>query len=48
MTRYFDKTTKPSFKGSPKPSFIRFGLRENDPQFDIRNGSVKIDGYAVI
>ena len=44
MTRYFDKTTKPSFKGSSKPFFIRFGRSENDPQFDIRTGSVKVNG----
>ncbi|KAK2462939.1 hypothetical protein APHAL10511_005137 [Amanita phalloides] len=47
MTKYFDKTTKPSFKGSSKPSFIRFGRNENEPQFDIRSGSVKICGSQV-
>ena len=44
MTRYFDQTTKPSFKGSVKPLFIRFGRKENDPEFDIRSGGVKING----
>ncbi len=44
MTSYFDKTTKPTFKSSSKPYFIRFGRSESDPQFNIRNGSVKLDG----
>lgn len=44
MARVFDKTTKPNFKGSAKPYFIRFGRSESDPQFDIRTGSIKIDG----
>ncbi|KAK2464380.1 hypothetical protein APHAL10511_003527 [Amanita phalloides] len=47
MTKYFDKTTKPSFKGSSKPYFIRFGRSENDPQFEIRSGSVKISGSQI-
>ncbi|KAK2464383.1 hypothetical protein APHAL10511_003530 [Amanita phalloides] len=47
MTKYFDKTTKPSFKGSPKPYFIRFGRNENDPEFEIRSGSVKINGTQI-
>ena len=44
MSRYFDKTTKPSFKGSSKACFIRFGRSENDPQYDIRSGSIKLNG----
>lgn len=44
MISYFDKTTKPSFNSSSKSYFIRFGRRENDLQFNIRNGSVKLDG----
>ncbi|KAF8632112.1 hypothetical protein AX15_002043 [Amanita polypyramis BW_CC] len=47
MTRYFDETTKPAYKGSLKPSFIRFGRRENDPDFDIRSGSIVIDGPRI-
>ncbi|KAF8632108.1 hypothetical protein AX15_002039 [Amanita polypyramis BW_CC] len=47
MTRYFDKTTKPNFNGPSKPYFIRFGRNENDPQFDIRSGSIKIDGKQI-
>ncbi|KAF8625644.1 hypothetical protein AX15_005275 [Amanita polypyramis BW_CC] len=47
MTRYFDKTTKPSFKGSPKPYFIRFGRNEKDEQFDIRTGNVKVNGLQI-
>ena len=44
MTRYFDKTAKPSFKGSSRPCFIRFGRSENDGQYDIRSGSIKLTG----
>ncbi|KAK2462942.1 hypothetical protein APHAL10511_005140 [Amanita phalloides] len=47
MTRYFDATTKPGFKGSSKPYFIRFGRNENEPEFDIRSGSVKITGSKI-
>ncbi|KAF8691922.1 hypothetical protein AX14_002706 [Amanita brunnescens Koide BX004] len=47
MTRYFDKVTKPSFKGSSKPSFVRFGRSENDQQYDIRSGSVKLNGTNI-
>lgn len=44
MARYFDRTTKPSYKGTSKSCYIKFGRSENDPQFDIRTGSVKISG----
>jgi hypothetical protein len=44
MARSFDRTTKPIYKGTSKPCFIKFGRRENDPQFDIQTGSVKISG----
>lgn len=44
MVRYFDRTTKPSYKGTSKPCYIKFGRRENDPQSDIQTGSVKISG----
>jgi len=47
MSRYFDKTTKPSFKGSSKPYFVRFGRSENDPQYDIRSGSIKLNGSDI-
>ncbi|KAF8333722.1 hypothetical protein F5887DRAFT_1080066 [Amanita rubescens] len=47
MAKYFDKTTKPNYKGSSKPHFIRFGRSENDLQFDIRNGNVKINGMQI-
>ena len=44
MARYFDRTTKPSFKGASKPCYIKFGRRESDPQFDIRIGAISISG----
>ncbi|KAF8622026.1 hypothetical protein AX15_007316 [Amanita polypyramis BW_CC] len=44
-TRYFDKTTKPSFKGSSKP--YCFGRNEKDEQFDIRTGNVKVNGLQI-
>ncbi|KAF8638101.1 hypothetical protein AX17_002441 [Amanita inopinata Kibby_2008] len=48
MTKFFDKTTKPSFKGSSKPYFIRFGRgNDNDPEVDIRSGSIKLVGTQV-
>ncbi|KAF8333720.1 hypothetical protein F5887DRAFT_993201 [Amanita rubescens] len=48
VTRYFDKTTKPRFKSSSMPYFVRIGRpSENDPQFNIRNGSVKLDGSKI-
>ncbi|KAF8632110.1 hypothetical protein AX15_002041 [Amanita polypyramis BW_CC] len=47
MTKYFDNTTKPSFKGASKSYFIRLGRNENDPAFDIRSGSVKINGSKI-
>ena len=44
MARYFDRTTKPSYKGASKPCYIKFGRRENDPQYDIWMGAIKISG----
>lgn len=45
MTQYFDKEAKPRFKGPSRSSFVRLGsLRDNDPEFGIRNGNAKIDG----
>ncbi|KAF8333715.1 hypothetical protein F5887DRAFT_1108607 [Amanita rubescens] len=47
MTRYFDRTTKHCFKESLKSYFIRFGRREDDPQFDIRSGAVNLLGSQI-
>ena len=44
MTRFFDKMTKPNFKGPSKPCFVRFGRREVDIPYDIRAGSIKLTG----
>ncbi|PFH48902.1 hypothetical protein AMATHDRAFT_64343 [Amanita thiersii Skay4041] len=48
MRSSFDKTTKISFKSTSKSYFVRFGgTRDNDPDFDIRAGSVKLSGSQV-
>ncbi|KAK2462910.1 hypothetical protein APHAL10511_005108 [Amanita phalloides] len=48
MTQFFDKKTKTSFKAPSKPSFIKFGrATENEPDFDIRAGSIKLTGEQV-
>jgi len=47
MTKFFDKTTKPNFKGSSKPSFIRFGRREEDIPHDVRAGSIKLNSAEI-
>ncbi|KAF8652562.1 hypothetical protein AX16_004345 [Volvariella volvacea WC 439] len=44
----FDKTTKPTFRNLNGPCFIRFGtIRDNDPQFNIRSGKLRLDGAQV-
>ncbi|KAK2462915.1 hypothetical protein APHAL10511_005113 [Amanita phalloides] len=49
MTRFFDKKTKTTFKSPSKPSFIRFGrASDNEPNFDIRAGSIKLTGEQVV
>ncbi|KAF8632111.1 hypothetical protein AX15_002042 [Amanita polypyramis BW_CC] len=48
MTTYFDKVTRLSFKDPSMPYFIRFGRNtENDPEFDIRCGLIKIKGSQI-
>ncbi|KAF8632452.1 hypothetical protein AX15_001886 [Amanita polypyramis BW_CC] len=48
MTKFFDKTTKTSYKGSLKPYFLKFGRgSDNEPGFDIRAGSIKISGAQI-
>ena len=48
MTRYFDKVTQISFRDSSKPYFIRFGRRENDPNMDIKAGTIKLSGQVFL
>ncbi|KAK2462911.1 hypothetical protein APHAL10511_005109 [Amanita phalloides] len=48
MIKFFDKKTKTSFKSPSKPSFIKFGRAgDNEPNFDIRAGSIKLTGEQV-
>ncbi|KAK2462913.1 hypothetical protein APHAL10511_005111 [Amanita phalloides] len=48
MTKFFDKKTKTSFKSPSKPSFIKFGrASDNEPNCDIRAGSIKLTGKEV-
>ncbi|KAK2462938.1 hypothetical protein APHAL10511_005136 [Amanita phalloides] len=47
MTRYFDKAAKQCYRGALKPVFLRFGIEENNPAFDIRSGCIKIQGTQV-
>ncbi|KAF8333713.1 hypothetical protein F5887DRAFT_1259717 [Amanita rubescens] len=47
MTRYFDKITKPGFRGPSRSYFIPFGRNENDPEHDIRSGSIKLNGVDI-
>ncbi len=44
MARYFDKMTKTGFRGPSRSYFIPFGRNENDPEHDIRSGSIKLNG----
>ena len=45
IVQCFDKTTKPRFKSATEPQYIKFGsTRDNDPQFNIRFGQLKLDG----
>ena len=45
IVQCFDKTTKPRFKSASEPQYIKFGsTRDNDPQFNIRFGQLKLDG----
>ena len=48
MTKFFDKKTKNSFKNPSKFYFIRFGrtTSENDENFDIKAGAIKLSGQV--
>ncbi|KAF8333728.1 hypothetical protein F5887DRAFT_1286197 [Amanita rubescens] len=48
MKKFFDKTTKTSFRNSSKPSFIKFGKgSDNDPDLNIKAGGLKLSGEKV-
>ncbi|KAG1737858.1 uncharacterized protein EDB91DRAFT_471992 [Suillus paluster] len=48
MTDIFDSTTKLRFRNPEDPSYIKFGtVRDRDPQRDIRNGQLKLNGQDV-
>ncbi|KAG1836542.1 hypothetical protein DFJ58DRAFT_669610 [Suillus subalutaceus] len=48
MTDIFDMSTKLRFRNPEESSFIKFGtIRDKDPQFDIRNGQLKLNGQDV-
>ncbi|PFH48903.1 hypothetical protein AMATHDRAFT_5374 [Amanita thiersii Skay4041] len=48
MKRYFDKTTKPTFKNASKPCFVKFGRpTDSDPTCGVRSGSVKLSGTEI-
>jgi hypothetical protein len=47
MKRYFDKTTKCSFRDPSDPHFIRFGsVRDKDPNLKITAGKLRLEGCA--
>jgi len=44
----FDKTTKPRFRNSDEPQYIKFGgARDNDASCNIRFGQLKLQGSDV-
>ncbi len=48
MKRFFDKTTKTSFRNSSKPSFIKFGKgSDNDTDLNIKAGGLKLSGQVL-
>ncbi|KAJ3574827.1 hypothetical protein NP233_g1509 [Leucocoprinus birnbaumii] len=48
MKRYFDKTTKCSFRDPSDPHYIRFGsARDRDPKYKITAGKLRLEGSDV-
>ena len=48
IVEYFDKTTKLRFRNSDEPQYVKFGeARDNDPNYNIRFGQLKIQGSYV-
>lgn len=47
MLDYFESSTKPTFRNTEKPSYIKFGsLRDTDDKHDIKRGVLSLSGYA--
>lgn len=45
ITNCFDKGTKLRFKSPDEPAYIKFGgMRDKDPNVDIRSGQMKLAG----
>ncbi|PFH47317.1 hypothetical protein AMATHDRAFT_6868 [Amanita thiersii Skay4041] len=48
MAKYFNRTTKPSFKGPSRNYFIKFGRTyDNDQNYGIKAGSLKMKGSDI-
>jgi len=48
MSGIFDKTTKVRFRNADEPQYIKFGgVRDKDPEYDIRSGQLKLSGQDV-
>ncbi|KAM6497400.1 hypothetical protein JOM56_007873 [Amanita muscaria] len=48
MASAFDKVNKCTFNSPNTPCYVKFGgLKYNDPEFDIRSGSIKIVGTQI-
>ncbi|KAJ3784741.1 hypothetical protein GGU10DRAFT_270811 [Lentinula aff. detonsa] len=48
ITECFDQTTKLQFKDSDEPYHVKFGgLRDREPNLDIRSGQMKISGLTM-
>lgn len=48
MKRYFDKTTKCSFRDPSDPHYIRFGsARDKEPKYNITAGKLRLEGTDV-
>ncbi|KJA20616.1 hypothetical protein HYPSUDRAFT_42920 [Hypholoma sublateritium FD-334 SS-4] len=45
IIRCFDKNTKPRFRNSNEPQYIKFGsIRDNDATVNVRSGQLKLEG----
>ncbi|KAG2353445.1 hypothetical protein BDR07DRAFT_1367118 [Suillus spraguei] len=47
MADIFDNSTKLGFRKPDEPSYIKFGIRDKDPKYDIRSGQLKLAGQDV-
>jgi hypothetical protein len=48
IVEWFDKTTKLRFRNSDEPQYVKFGgVRDNDPNCNIRFGQLKLLGSDV-